>query len=406
MPSTFSWLDYSDHERRQMLDVIDLFGERTTRDELGLGGVRDAFADLLFPGTSTIQTRAKYFVLVPWCYLWLERKQNASAVIADRARKLELNLARTLEQLSDTEGVIGSVAKEQLRRLPSSVYWQGLATWGIRTFDGSQDAYHRSLDLYHARTRARRTALPEFDGESHHADVQNWHVGLPTIPAEFPANIGMALAPSEAAYLQERIVTNCSGSLMAYLLRERCAVGRARFCWELAEDLPVKLQEEVRHGQNFSEVVYGAQLLYNLILAEQKAWPAKIDDYRAGLTDWWRLIVAREEPLHAWDQQRFWSIVLRVNPRISSPARSFIDRWRDLVFAATNVEAIVSGSAARQLVEHRESQLKGGLARTRNARARELWNGAAGATQLDLRWNSARRIIGDILSGLEAEPDA
>ncbi|TWU21725.1 hypothetical protein Pla52o_39120 [Novipirellula galeiformis] len=26
-----------------MLDVIDLFGEKTTRDELGLGGVRDAF---------------------------------------------------------------------------------------------------------------------------------------------------------------------------------------------------------------------------------------------------------------------------------------------------------------------------------------------------------------------------
>ena len=58
MPSTFTWLDYSEHERRKMLDVIELFGERTTRDELGLGSIRDAFADLLFPGTSTIQTRA------------------------------------------------------------------------------------------------------------------------------------------------------------------------------------------------------------------------------------------------------------------------------------------------------------------------------------------------------------
>ncbi len=39
MASTFTWLDYSEHERRKMLDVIELFGERTTRDELGLGGV-------------------------------------------------------------------------------------------------------------------------------------------------------------------------------------------------------------------------------------------------------------------------------------------------------------------------------------------------------------------------------
>ena len=58
MPSTFTWLDHSEHERRQMLDVIDLFRERDTRDELGLGTIRDAFADLSFPATSTIQTRA------------------------------------------------------------------------------------------------------------------------------------------------------------------------------------------------------------------------------------------------------------------------------------------------------------------------------------------------------------
>jgi len=31
--------------------------------------VRDAFSDLMFPGTSTAQTRATYFLLVPWYYL-------------------------------------------------------------------------------------------------------------------------------------------------------------------------------------------------------------------------------------------------------------------------------------------------------------------------------------------------
>ncbi len=60
--SSFTWLDYSEHERRQMLDVIHLFDEKTTRDELGIGVVRDAFADMFFPGTSTIQTRARYFL--------------------------------------------------------------------------------------------------------------------------------------------------------------------------------------------------------------------------------------------------------------------------------------------------------------------------------------------------------
>ena len=49
--SQFAWLDYSEHERRKMLDIVDLFREHDTRDELGIGSVRDTFADLFFPGT-------------------------------------------------------------------------------------------------------------------------------------------------------------------------------------------------------------------------------------------------------------------------------------------------------------------------------------------------------------------
>jgi len=43
--SHFTWMDYSERERRKALDVIDLFREQDTRDELGIGAVRDAFAD-------------------------------------------------------------------------------------------------------------------------------------------------------------------------------------------------------------------------------------------------------------------------------------------------------------------------------------------------------------------------
>jgi len=93
MPSSFTWLDYSEHERRKMLDVIDLFGEKTTRDELGLGGVRDAFADLLFPGTTTIQTVAKYFLFVPWMYMNLERKQVPSSKVAELVEVCRIDLS-------------------------------------------------------------------------------------------------------------------------------------------------------------------------------------------------------------------------------------------------------------------------------------------------------------------------
>ena len=42
MVSRLAWLDYSDHERRKALEVIDLFHEEETRDELGIGSIRDS----------------------------------------------------------------------------------------------------------------------------------------------------------------------------------------------------------------------------------------------------------------------------------------------------------------------------------------------------------------------------
>lgn len=65
MASTFAWLDHSEEQRRQILDVLDLFREKGTIDELGLGTIPDAFADMLFPGTSAPRTRPRYFLIVP-----------------------------------------------------------------------------------------------------------------------------------------------------------------------------------------------------------------------------------------------------------------------------------------------------------------------------------------------------
>jgi hypothetical protein len=113
--SAFVWLDYSERERRKMLDVVDLFREHDTRDELGIGSVRDAFADLLFPGTSTIMTRARYFLLVAWIYQRQEKSRTSSANIAARARKAEIDLVEAIERSDDNEGNIGKVANAPYR---------------------------------------------------------------------------------------------------------------------------------------------------------------------------------------------------------------------------------------------------------------------------------------------------
>lgn len=407
MPSTFTWLDYSEHERRKMLDVIELFGERTTRDELGLGSVRDAFADLLFPGTSTIQTRARYFLFVPWIYLILESKQTPSSSIGSKARALETKLINALSLSEDTTGVIGGRAKVNLQRLPSSIYWQGLLVWGIRQFRGAQQEYHRSVDLFYARRNSHRASRREFDGESQgEASLPNWHSGLPAKPNDFPEVASFALAKHESEYLRERILAHCSQSLLAVLVRDRIAVDSVDFAWELPVDLPAYLREQLNHGWNFSLAVHGAQLLYNLMLAELRRWDEKIQDYRNRMRQWWDDLSDRKREMTTWERQRFWNIVYQSNPRVSSRAKRFVDDWINCVQNATRLSDLRDSNPVRQLIMNRETQLKGGLARVSSQRALELWPGAAGDRQLDLRWGSAQAMVIDIVTGLGEPADA
>ena len=71
--STLSWLDSSEQERRTVLELVSALNEPGTLDELGIGIIRDTIANALFPGTSTIQTRARYFLFIPGYCRWLKQ---------------------------------------------------------------------------------------------------------------------------------------------------------------------------------------------------------------------------------------------------------------------------------------------------------------------------------------------
>ena len=68
MQPTLTWVDLTASDRDKMRRVLDLFNEKGTLDEMGLGSLRDTVSDALFPGTSYIQTRLRYVLFVPWIY--------------------------------------------------------------------------------------------------------------------------------------------------------------------------------------------------------------------------------------------------------------------------------------------------------------------------------------------------
>jgi len=123
MVSTVAWIDYDSEAHQRAQRILTLFNERETRDELGLGTIRDAIADTLFPGTSTIQTRLRYMLFLPWIFLDLERRGTSAEKMSRRARAAQLKLAEYLgENCPDETGNIGGEAGKGLKRLPSVLF--------------------------------------------------------------------------------------------------------------------------------------------------------------------------------------------------------------------------------------------------------------------------------------------
>lgn len=401
--SSFVWLDYSERERRKMLDVIELFRESETVDELGIGSIRDAFADMLFPGTSTIMTRARYFLLIPWIYRQLEERRVPSAQIEARGRKTEIDLVEQIEASDDNAGNIGRLARSNLKRPASSVYWQGLGVWGIRTFIGSQAQYYRSLDRYYQSQVRHGARQSERDSEHDDLIPPNWHGGLISPPKDFLTHCSLRLNRREARYLAERITLGkgCSGSLLAALVRYGKREADAAFAWEhpCCQRLGGKLSAQLDHARNFSELMRGAPLLYNLILAEQTHHETRKAGYRLLLSQWSDLVAARRPSLERWNREAFWSAVTEQNARITPNTRSFVNEWWQLVLRAGTLD-VARSQTARNLVTYRERQIKKQLARINNPRAGELWGGDSGIAPLDYRWRISQTLIGDIFDGL------
>lgn len=405
LSSTFAWLDYSERERRKVRDVLDLFREQDTRDELGIGVIRDAFADLLFPGTTTIQTRARYFLFVPWIYLHLEQNRVPSTRFGARLREDETRLTRCLMAAGESDGVIGKVAGDTLQRLPSNIYWLGLQSWGIRLFPNGQSEYHRSVDSFYASIGRALAAREEHSEEL--GLRRNWHGGIPSAPASFPDGATMQLTAEESRYLCERIAAaetrTGQESMLAFLARRGDSVD-CPFAWmhPLVPEAPSHIQRWLEHMRTFSETIHGGALLYNLMLARLDGRDELEEEYRSRLGRWSTILDEREAALAQWDREDFWRLVSQSGAIVTDRTKNFVNAWLDLALDPTRRAAVADDAAAQILIEDRERWLKKSRARLVNKRALENWSGYSGTGRMVFRWNVASRHLADIYAGLDS----
>jgi len=402
MTSRFGWLDTDEDQRRQMMEVVELFRDEGSVDELGIGTVRDTIANALFPGTSVLYTRLRYVLFVPWLVEQVAASARTSARAVQDLRRAETRLiealiAGTADGDGDeaASGIIGRRARARLKNMPSTIYWGALGVWGIRTWDdGVEGHLRRSIGL-----RAVARARPPADDPESRDDlaVSGFAPDLPRPPEGLLRAADFRLTPEEAEFVAHRIQVSTSGSLLAWLAANPPRID-VDAVWELPgiAQAPAPMVEVVDHGRRLSVLMAGAALLYNLVLAEQTS-SELADVYRADLVAW-------QHELHApgvlddWDARDFRAVLARHNPRITTRTRQFVDAWRD---TAGNADDVAASTACRDLVRLRERQIKGARARIGNRAALDRWSGASGLGRLDYRWGTVQRLVADLAPDLE-----
>jgi hypothetical protein len=404
MTSTLAWLDYSEEDQRRAREIVQLFMQPESRDELGIGVVRDALSDSMFPGISVVQTRARYFLFVPWLFTEGERRGHRGRALT---RWVDLQERKLIESLraggegGEGDGLIGRLAGVRLKILPSTIYWNGLHQFGILR---SAASIEQVADLA-GSGRLVDDAITEMVDRGD---------GLwdPSMPRAFPGFFKMSsatfdLEPVEADWLAERISSCCEGTLLGWLASRpslRLADSSAPWMEPAVGTAPPEILNVVTHAELFSLVMHGAALLYNLLLAERcrelgiEAHADRVETYRTSLAAWVTEIEGVSRRLSSWDLADFWALVETRNPRVPVRTRLFIEQWISFITSGRRTD-LADDPGARQLIRNREQSQKRGQARLDNERLLRQWGGEAGLARLNYRWPTAHQILDDIEQG-------
>ena len=388
-----------------MRRVLALFKEGTV-DELGLGTLRDAFAGALFPGVTSLHTRLRYVLFVPWIYQQLEAKRTRSDRVGDAARRAEVALIDALAESDDEQdwGVIGIQARSDLQRLPSSVYWRCGIRWGVFMHDRAQSWYHTHFKGLSESARGKEQAD---DPGVVSRGQPNWHPQLPRSPDGFPKGAGFTLTRDEAEFLQARIVERCDGTLLA----ELAAKPRRDWSdslWEQPEAVGASgnLGGTVKLACRFSRHVEGIPLLYNLMLAERQrelygrttksyAQRWSPEDYAEEWGEW----AQKEAQEDIFDGHELSAWLSRNGHRYPHHQKRFVNAWTARL-GALDLASAKDDSELRTLIENREFKLKKGRSRLQNHKRLLHWTGRSGVGRMQFNWLQARQMLLDLHESL------
>ncbi len=393
------WIDFSKSERNKVLSVLELLSERDTLDELGIAPIRDGFANIFFPGTSTIQTRAKYFLIVPYALKDLELSNETNPNSFLRAfDEIEKECGERLLGGDDTEGVIGSRSLAQgqwVKRTPAEIYWGGLRNYGIFTGGNfSLSEYVRAICVMKKsktsiKSLGNRNDSEENDGDDKDAGdlfhKQFWHI--PTYTEDWMDNLSIKLTEEEGDFLRRQIVLSYPDSMMAYILKndlsEILEVDDFASLDSLIHLFSNQIQSDYALAIDFSNFLYVIRVMYNIIISDG-------ENNRAN-SEWEILKIELESRADIDLEAVFNRLQILGNVALCDFLRK-----EKMLMLAKNIEGM------QDEIRRRERFLKEGRARTMHPGEFDasVWYGGGA---LSYRFNDAKVIMRDIFESEESD---
>jgi hypothetical protein len=419
--ASVGWIDFSSEHRDKVRTVIDLLKKQGVVDELGIGIIRDSFADRLFPGVSTIQTRPKYFTLTALLIQDYDRqpehkkaKQTLEQYLAEWEKWCRIELARRYGDQGEARGIIGITFGERrdqdVQRPPSSVYWTGLRTFGMVRTHLSLHEFSRAISGRHSL----KTILEETDsqkGDDPDAEhAKGPRVRVPPVDDDYWDELSITLTAAEAEFLRQQITATRSDSLLGRILLDADATEQVLKLNQSASfsefaDLPFigklksDLRQAVEHARNFWEILEGAHIRYNCLLRSRFGTPQGKEECD-GYWDEWRAKIKAFD-WATWDTTFMWGLVEQHDSVVPESTRRFVEGW-----IAEARRAGQNLTACDQLVSTQERANKKNRARLRPGAKDEHVSDWIGLRNLDYRFTQVRTLVDDIWRGETGEADA
>lgn len=380
--------------------------EKGTLDELGIGQVRDAFADLLFPGFSTIQTRAKYFITVPRIirdYYALDARQQKRQSLLAYLEEQENQVAELLvARHGDSEhGIIGSTlvgSGQGVARRPSSVYWNGLRQFGLINTRSSLSEFSRQP----LKQMASISNIASEEDDSDAISVRSL-VHLDSYNADWRQDLSLALSRSEAQFLCDKITHHDSlkhsvvsqlliNGLSSQSLDDKFAGFDALTVWLANQtEISATCRRHIVTAQQFSEAVTGAHIRYNVLIARKADNPELVSSYERKYAEWLDRVsqigVFSSECADIWLET-----AANGRGKFKTLTQTFVRQWAKAMRERApmgEVDELVAEQAKRNK-KHRSQLL-------RNLGSAPDWQGME---SLSYRWPTVRLILADIDKGL------